>query len=89
MSTRKDAKKALKKARKRAEQAADLNPIRTLGDFGIRSNHAFAAGLIALAFAGLGWLFSKNRSESGTQRTACAAAPTLFALGLALQNEER
>ena len=68
MSTRKDAKKALKKARKRAEQAADLNPIRTLGDFGVRSNHAL--GMFGPGYKEAGVRFTSMVKELSADPTA-------------------
>ena len=78
MNTKQDVKKAAK--------AVDWNPMRTLHSWGVRSSHAYAAGAIALGVSVMTSLFMS--SDSRRARIGAVLAPTLFTIGLGLENEE-
>lgn len=89
MSVNKDVKKKVKKA----AEATAWNPMRALSDLGIRSNHAYTAGLISAGFSLLSWMFSRRKKEDKPQsargRTFIGCwAPTLLILGVGLKHEE-
>lgn len=91
----KDAKKAAKDARKAAEHATDAGrkPMRMLHRWGVRSDHAYLAGFVAVGLAVVLRLFSGSRHEtheggSGWSGFFGKTAPLLFLVGLGLDREE-
>lgn len=78
MSIKQDVKKAAK--------TADWNPMKALHGWGVRSSHAYTAGLIALGVSVVTSLFMS--SDSRRARIGAVLAPTLLAIGLGLKEEE-
>ncbi len=76
----------MKQNAKKAVQAADWNPMKMLNQWGVRSSHAYLAGLLALGIAVVTSLFMS--SDSRRARVGAILAPTLFAIGLGLKDEE-
>lgn len=89
----------MKDAKKTAEKTADLvavrgrRPMRALHRWGVRSDHAYLAGFVAVALALVAHLFrGAQRDEHGSTgilRTELysKAAPLLFLIGLGLERE--
>jgi hypothetical protein len=87
-----------KQARKRAKKAQDAgllaNPIQSLSAAGFRSEWAFAGGFISIGLSFAAWLLSRGKKDDRAQSDRWGIfvghwAPTFFALGIALQHEER
>jgi hypothetical protein len=72
----------------------DFDPIETAHDFGIRSNHAYAAGFASIVISLFAWLVSRGKkSDDKAQSDRWGIfighwAPTFFAIGLALKRTE-
>jgi hypothetical protein len=71
-----------------------FNPIRKAHDLGFRSNHAYTLGCASIGLSLLSWLVSrmqKSHDKAQSDRWGIFIghwAPTFFAVGLALKNEE-
>lgn len=83
MDLRKVDKEAKKKLKKVVE-ATSWSPVLMLSKWGVRSGHAYSAGLISGTISMLSWMGS--RGKKGMHFGVCAA--TLIALGIALKEEE-
>ncbi|WOF24365.1 hypothetical protein N8K70_06775 [Microbacterium betulae] len=75
------------------EKAAGWNPLSVLSKWGVRSNHAYAAGFAAVGLSLLSWLLSRGKNDSKPQSDRWGLfvgewAPTFFALGVGLKLEE-
>jgi hypothetical protein len=79
---------------KKAIEQVSFNPIREAHDLGIRSNHAYVLGFASIGLSLLSWVVSRARkSDDKAQSDRWGIfighwAPTFFAVGLALKNEE-
>ncbi|KAB1650496.1 hypothetical protein F8O04_03710 [Pseudoclavibacter endophyticus] len=78
--------------RKAAESTA-WSPVRTLSGWGVRSGHAYTAGFASIGFTLVSWLMSRGNDDSKPQADRWGLfigewAPTFFALGIALKQEE-
>lgn len=67
--------------------------LKTLQNYGIRSEHAYAAGFASIGLTFVSWLGSLGRSKSKANADRFGLfvgewAPTFFALGVALKLEE-
>lgn len=83
----------VKDAKKAAEQVTEQGrmPMRTLHRWGVRSDHAYLAGFIAVGLALVGRLFFRSHRDehgSGWSGFFGKAAPLLFLIGLGLDREE-
>jgi hypothetical protein len=71
-----------------------FNPIRKAHDLGFRSNHAYTLGFASIGLSALAWAVSrktKTHDKAQSDRWGIFIghwAPTFFAVGLALKNEE-
>ncbi|BDZ49236.1 hypothetical protein GCM10025867_14770 [Frondihabitans sucicola] len=71
-----------------------MNPIKFVHDLGIKSEHAYIGGFASIVIALLAWLVSRGKkSDDKAQSDRWGIfvghwAPTFFAIGLALKNEE-
>lgn len=69
--------------------------IKKLHDSGLRSEHAYTAGLASVAAAFLAWAVSEKQEQAGRDRADRWGifigewAPTFFGLGLALAQYEQ
>ncbi|MBN9613449.1 MAG: hypothetical protein J0H64_08340 [Actinobacteria bacterium] len=84
----KDAKKAAERATKEGRR-----PMRMLHRWGVRSDHAYMAGFIAIGLALVLRLVSrshreKSEHEPGWSGAVGKAAPLFFLIGLGLDREE-
>ena len=88
MNMRKQTKRQMKKAAK----VASGSPVAWLSDAGVRSGHAYSAGMILSALSMLTWWGSRGRSDGRARGSwslyfgTCATA--LLALGVGLKHEE-
>ncbi|MEF2978614.1 hypothetical protein [Subtercola sp. YIM 133946] len=79
---------------KKAIEKVGFDPIKTAHDLGIQSNHAYIAGFASVVIAMSAWLISRGKkSDDRAQSDRWGIfvghwAPTFFAIGLALKNEE-
>lgn len=79
---------------KKAIEPANFNPIRQAHDAGLRSNHAYILGFASIGLSLVAWLVSRSRSRDDKAQSDRWGifighwAPTFFAVGLALKNEE-
>ncbi|MET7641578.1 hypothetical protein [Streptomyces sp. NPDC005438] len=68
--------------------------VRKLHEMGLRSDHAYNAGLVSVGLSVLAWLGSRKGEAAGQDRAdrwgiyVGEWAPTLFGLGLALSQYE-
>jgi hypothetical protein len=80
---------------KAAQSAGVLNPIQALHRAGFKSEWAYLGGFVSIGVSISAWLASRaNKSDDKAQSDRWGIfvghwAPTFFALGLALKNEER
>jgi hypothetical protein len=80
---------------KAAQSAGPLNPIQALHRAGVKSEWAYLGGFASIGVSLITWLASRaNKSDDKAQSDRWGIfvghwAPTFFALGLALKNEER
>lgn len=74
-----------KKSKKVAEMA-DMNPMRTLHNWGVRSRHAYTLGFVAIGLSVLTAIFMS--SDSRRARVGAMLAPTLIAIGIGLREQE-
>ncbi|ROQ38486.1 hypothetical protein EDF46_2124 [Frondihabitans sp. PhB188] len=71
-----------------------MNPVKFVHDLGFRSEHMYLGGFASIIIALLAWLVSRGKkSDDKAQSDRWGIfvghwAPTFFALGLALKNEE-
>ncbi len=78
-----------------AQSAGPLQPIQALHRAGVRSEWAYLGGFVSIAVSLGSWIASranKNDDKAQSDRWGIFVghwAPTFFALGLALKNEER
>jgi hypothetical protein len=76
------------------ESEDTMNPITFVHDLGLRSNHAYIGGFASIGISLVAWLVSRgNKSHDKAQSDRWGIfighwAPTFFAIGLALKNEE-
>jgi hypothetical protein len=79
---------------KNAIEKVGFNPIAEAHDLGIRSSHAYILGFVSIGLSLLSWLVSRMRkSDDKAQSDRWGIfvghwAPTFFAIGLALKQEE-
>ena len=79
---------------KNAIEQIGFNPIREAHDLGVRSSHAYVLGFASIGLSLISWLISRARNpEDKAQSDRWGMfighwAPTFFAIGLALKNEE-
>lgn len=83
---------AKKEVRKAAEKTA-WNPMRFVSSWGVRSSHAYTAGLVSVGISLATWLLSRGKDDSKAQSDRWGIfigqwAPTFFALGVGLKLEE-
>ncbi|MBP1324928.1 hypothetical protein JOF28_000160 [Leucobacter exalbidus] len=83
----------MKKEVKKAAAATAWNPMRQLNKWGVRSNHAYTAGLISVGISFTSWMISRGKNDSKAQSDRWGLfigewAPTFFALGVGLKMEE-
>lgn len=86
-------------AKRRAKIAADdmvetMNPIKALSDAGVKSGWAYIGGFASIALSLATWSVSRGRNDEKAQSDRWGIfighwAPTFFALGIALKQEER
>ncbi|MGO2111637.1 MAG: hypothetical protein ACTH31_08495 [Pseudoclavibacter sp.] len=94
-STRKETGMVGKRDVKKAAEATSWSPIRVLSGWGVRSGHGYTAGFAAIGISLVSWLVSrakKDDSKAQSDRWGLFVgqwAPTFFALGIALKNEEK
>ncbi len=73
---------------------AGFDPIQLAHNIGIRSNHAYIAGFASVVVSLTAWLVSRNKKgddKAQSDRWGIFIghwAPTFFAIGLALHNDE-
>lgn len=87
-----------REAKNRAKIAADdmvqtMNPIKALSDAGFKSQWAYLGGFASIGLSLVTWLVSRGRGEDKDQSDRWGIfighwAPTFFALGIALKQEE-
>ena len=70
------------------------SPIAWLSSIGVRSEHAYLAAFVSIGFSFAAWALSRGKRDSRDQSDRWGLfvgewAPTLFAIGIALKNEER
>ena len=84
-------------ARKRAEKAKSAgfaaDPIASLSALGFRSEWAYLAGFASIGLSFVAWAGSRAKKDDRAQSDRWGIfvghwAPTFFALGIALENEE-
>ena len=81
-------------AKKNAVEKAVFNPIKTVHDFGFKSEHAYLLGFVSIGLSLTSWLISrakKDHDKAQSDRWGIFVghwAPTFFAIGIALKNEE-
>lgn len=69
--------------------------IKKLHDAGVRSEHAYTAGLVSIALSVVTWAVSERKEAAGRDRAdrwgifVGEWAPTFFGLGLALAHYEQ
>jgi hypothetical protein len=69
--------------------------IQQLHDWGIRSEHAYIAGVASIGLSFVAWAISANAEDAGTDRADRWGifvghwAPTFFGLGNALRSYEK
>ena len=71
-----------------------MNPMVKLNELGVRSEHAYLAGIAAVAVSFTSWMISRAKKDSKAQSDRWGLfigewAPTLFALGVGLKLQER
>ncbi|GAA4673235.1 hypothetical protein [Frondihabitans cladoniiphilus] len=72
-----------------------MNPIKFVSDLGFKSNHAYIGGFASIVIALFAWLVSRGKkSDDKAQSDRWGIfighwAPTFFAIGLALKQEEK
>ncbi len=86
---------AVNRARAAQDAGGALNPIGALHRAGVKSEWAYLGGFVSIGVSLAAWLASRaNKSDDKAQSDRWGIfvghwAPTFFALGLALKNEER
>ena len=79
---------------KKAIEKVGYNPIKAAHDLGIRSNQAYIMGFASVGIALTAWVASRAKTshdKAQSDRWGIFVghwAPTFFAIGLALKNEE-
>lgn len=75
-------------------KAPYMNPIKYIHSKGFKSEHAYIGGFASIAIALLAWLLSQGKDSNDKAQSDRWGifighwAPTFFAIGLALKNEE-
>jgi hypothetical protein len=87
-----------REAKNRAQTAADdmmttLDPIKALSDAGVKSQWAYLGGFASIGLSLATWLVSRGKGDDKPQSDRWGIfighwAPTFFALGIALKQEE-
>lgn len=68
--------------------------VKKLSDVGVRSEHAYTAGIVSIGLTFASWLISRNKEDASLARAdrwgifVGEWAPTFFGLGLALKGYE-
>jgi hypothetical protein len=76
-----------------SKEVTSFDPIAIAHDFGIRSNHAYAAGFASIIISLAAWTLSRGKKDDKAQSDRWGIfighwAPTFFAIGLALKHDE-
>ena len=76
------------------QATARLDPVAMLSRWGVRSSHAYLGGFLAIVLSVVSWLLSQGKDNPRSQSDRWGLfvgewAPTFFALGIALKQEER
>ena len=72
-----------------------MNPVKFVSDLGVQSKHAYWGGFASIVIALVAWLASQGKDSSDKAQSDRWGifighwAPTFFALGIALKNEEK
>lgn len=76
----------MKRRARKAAQQVELDPMEMLRGWGVRSTHAYLAGLVVLVL----WAFTSifMSSDSRRARLGAVLAPTLIGLGVGLEHGE-
>ncbi|GAA1579386.1 hypothetical protein [Leucobacter aridicollis] len=82
--------------KKEVQKVADKtawNPMRLVSSWGVRSNHAYTAGLLSVGVSLATWLVSRGKNDAKSQSDRWGIfigqwAPTFFVLGVGLKLEE-
>lgn len=75
-------------------ESSTVNPIKFVHDLGFKSEHAYIGGFASIVIALIAWLVSRGKkSDDKAQSDRWGIfighwAPTFFAIGLALKQEE-
>lgn len=77
---------SMKQEVKKVAKAANYDPMKKLASWGVRSSHAYTAGLVMLGLSIVTSLFMS--SDSRRARIGAVLAPTCFTIGLGLKDEE-
>jgi hypothetical protein len=89
------ARDARGKAEAAVGGASSFDPVAFLSGIGIRSRHAYLGGFISIGLSFAAWLASRAKpgdDKSQSDRWGIFVghwAPTFFALGIALKNQEK
>lgn len=80
----------MKKEMKKAAKVTAWNPLQMLSEQGIRSSHAYSAGLLAMTLSCLSWLVSRKNGGAAVRGGLHLGglATCLLVLGVALKHEE-
>ena len=72
-----------------------MNPVKFISDLGVKSEHAYWGGFASIVIALVAWLASQGKDSNDKAQSDRWGifighwAPTFFALGLALKQEEK
>jgi hypothetical protein len=71
-----------------------FDPIKYAHDLGLQSKHAYTLGFASIGLTFLAWLVSRGKKDDRAQSDRWGLfvghwAPTFFAIGIALRQEER
>lgn len=80
----------MQKKLKKAAEATAWNPMKILSDRGVRSGHAYTAGLIAMGLSCLSWMVSHKNDDPAVRGGLHLGglATCLLVLGVGLKHEE-
>jgi hypothetical protein len=81
-------------AQRRANTVGTVNPVKALSDAGFRSDWAYIAGFASIGLSLAAWALSRGTNSDRAQADRWGIfighwAPTFFALGIALKQEEQ
>ena len=81
-------------AQQRASKVETVNPVKSLSDAGFRSGWAYIAGFASIGLSLAAWALSRRTNSDRAQADRWGIfighwAPTFFALGIALKQEEQ